>query len=162
MRLNIFITTGTVDFLKKIENKYPMETMVTMANVTGALLLHETNGKTIFNVPRKYEVLDSAGDLKKKGFVVMNNMPVTDEGRPLFEQEYKNRAQVLSKDIGFIAARVLRPLASNTYVTLTIWENESDFQNSKNLNNFSDILNQKELGIDTGAKPYITQYTIVD
>jgi heme oxygenase (mycobilin-producing) len=160
--MNIFITTGTLDFLKKIENKYPMETLVTMANVSGALLLHETNGKTIFNVPRGYEVLDTAGEIKDKGFVVMNNIPVTDEGRPLFEQEYKNRAQSLSKDAGFIAARVLRPMKSNTYVTLTIWENESDFQNSKNLNNFSEILDQKELGIDTGSKPYTTQYTIVD
>lgn len=160
--MNIFITTGTMDFLKKIENKYPMETIVTMVNATGASLLHETNGKTIFNVPRRYEVLDTAGEIKKKGFVVVNHIPVTDEGRPLFEHEYKNRAQILSKDPGFIAARVLRPVDSNTYVTLTIWENESDFQNSKNINNFSDILNQKELGIDTGTKPYTTQYTIVD
>ena len=157
--MNIFITTGTVDFLKKIEEKYPMETMVTMGNMTGALLLHETNGKTIFNVPRKYEVLDSAGDIQKKGFVVIHNISVTDEGRPLFETEYKNRAKSLSKDAGFIAARVLKPLSGNTYVTITIWENESDFQNSKTINNFSDLLNQKELGID--SKPYTTQYHIV-
>jgi heme-degrading monooxygenase HmoA len=159
--MNIYITTGTVDFLKKIENKYPMETMVTMANFSGALLLHETNGKTIFNVPRKYEVLDSAGDIQKKGFVVMNNIPVTDEGRPLFEQEYKNRAGSLSNDAGFIAARVLRPLSGNTYVIFTIWENERDFQDSKNIHNFSDLLNQKELGIDSFSKPSSSQYSIV-
>lgn len=165
--MNIFITAGTLDYLKRIEKKYPSETMVTMANVSGALLLHETNGTTVFKEPRKYEVFDSAGDFKRNGYVVMNNFPVTDEGRPLFEQEFKNRAKILSNEPGFIAIRSLRPLSTNTYVTLTIWETVMDYQNSKNLNSFSKTINKKEIGIDHQPKifsseSYVSQYTIID
>jgi heme oxygenase (mycobilin-producing) len=165
--LNIFITAGTLDYLKSIENKYPSETMVTMANDSGALLLHETNGATVFKEPRKYEVFDSAGNIKRSGFVVMNNFPVTDEGRPLFEQELKKRTKIYLNEPGFIAIRALRPLLSNTYVTLTIWETEMDYQNSKNLNSFSNALNKKGIGVDHQPKiftseSYASQYTIID
>jgi heme-degrading monooxygenase HmoA len=167
IEMNVYITAGTVDYLKKIENKYPSETMVTLANATAALLLHETDGGTVFKEPRKYDVLDSAGEFKESGFVVMNNVPVTDEGRPLFENEYHDRAKILSNDPGFIAARVLRPLSSNPYIILTIWESEVNFQTSKNLHQFSSLLEQKELGIDQLPKiftsnPYINQYTIIN
>jgi heme-degrading monooxygenase HmoA len=140
--------------------------MITMANATSALILHETIGDTVFKEPRKYVVIDSAGEFKDNGFVVINNIPVTDEGRPLFEQEYHDRAKVLSNDPGFIAARVLRPLSSNTYIILTIWESEADFQNSKNLHQFSNLLEQKEVGIDKlpktfSSNSYVNQYSII-
>lgn len=165
--LNFFITAGTLDYLKKIENKYPAETMVSIANVSGALLLHETNGATVFIEPRKYEVFDSGGDLAGRGFVVMNYFPVTDEGRPLFEQEFKNRTKIFSNEPGFIAIRALRPLSSNTYVTLTIWDTEVDYQNSKNINSFSNAINKKEIGLDHQPKifsseSYVRQYTIIE
>ena len=56
--------------------------MLLMQNGETALLLHETSEKTVFASPRRYEVVDGKGLLQEKGFVVMNNIPVTEEGRP--------------------------------------------------------------------------------
>jgi heme oxygenase (mycobilin-producing) len=127
--MKIYMTNGTFDFLKTVQNKNSAEKMVLMQDADNALLLHETEGKTLFNEPRSYEVLDSTGSLESRGFIVMNNIPVTEEGRPLFEYRFKNRAGAVENEPGFISIRVLRPLSSDTYVILTQWESEKDFKN---------------------------------
>jgi heme-degrading monooxygenase HmoA len=113
------MTSGTYDYLKKIEDKHPNETMVTMQNPDTAVLIHETSAGTLFKEPRSYEVIDSSGSFDHAGFAVLNNIPVTDEGRPLFEHRFKNRAGLIENEPGFAAIRVLRPLESNTYIILT-------------------------------------------
>lgn len=75
-----------------------------------------------------YEVIDASGELQSKGFFVFNNIPVTDAGRPVFEQRFLNRARAIEDEPGFIAIRVMRPMESNTYVILTEWEKESHFK----------------------------------
>jgi heme oxygenase (mycobilin-producing) len=132
--MKAFITAGTHDYLKKIRNKYPDEVMITMLNEDGALLLHETNGETVFKQPRKYEVIDSNGTIETEGFVILNHVPVTDEGRPLFEYQFKNRPKTSKQ--GLITMRFLRPLSSNTYIILTIWESEKAFKNQQNPSSF--------------------------
>jgi heme oxygenase (mycobilin-producing) len=129
--MNVYMTTGTYDYLKKVESKYASETMIIMQNMNGTLLLHESSSESVFKEPRKYEVINSTGHLEKSGFVVMNNIPVTDEGRPLFEYQSKNIDQMIQGEPGLIAIRVLKPLSSSTYVILTQWEDESAFSNWK-------------------------------
>src|SRR5690606_30465632 len=65
--MNLFMTTGTYDFMKKMREKHPNETMVLMQGENTTLLLHETEGKTIFQTPRRYEVVDGTGTFKEKG-----------------------------------------------------------------------------------------------
>jgi len=74
-----------------------------------------------------YEVLDQKGRLEDGAFAVFNNIPVTEEGRELFESRFQNRAGLVEKEPGFAAIRILRPLDSDTYVILTMWEDESAF-----------------------------------
>ena len=74
-----------------------------------------------------YEVLDHKGQLEDGAYAVFNNIPVTEEGRDLFESRFKNRAGLVEKEPGFAAIRILRPLDSDTYVILTMWEDESAF-----------------------------------
>jgi heme-degrading monooxygenase HmoA len=126
--MNIYMTSGTYDFLESIAKKHPLEMILTLQDGDGAVLLHETSGESVFSSPRKYEVIDSAGELKRAGFIVMNNIPVTDEGRPLFEYRFKNRARMIEQEPGFAAIRVLRPMNSNTYIILTQWDSEKDFE----------------------------------
>ncbi|MEH7414334.1 antibiotic biosynthesis monooxygenase [Neobacillus drentensis] len=162
--MNIFITAGTLDFLKKLENKFPNENMVAMLNENGALLLHETNGQTVFNEPRRYNVLESHGQLQKKGFVVMNNISITDEGRPLFEHQFKQQAETLVTTQGLIALRLLRPLSSNPYIIMTLWENETLYQKWQKSNSTLDLLKASCDGkqkIFTSV-PYVNKYTIAD
>ncbi len=60
-------------------------------------LVHETDGDTIFKEGHAYEVLDASANLADSGFAVLNNISVTDEGRPLFEQRFSQRARLIAK-----------------------------------------------------------------
>ncbi|WP_210364654.1 antibiotic biosynthesis monooxygenase [Bacillus sp. REN3] len=166
--MNLYLTSGTVDYLLRFKEKQPEETMVLMANNESALLVHETDGDSVFNEPRKYEVIDSSGSLDQEGFAVLNNIPVTDEGRPLFEDRFLNRPRLIENEPGFVAIRVLRPLSSNTYIILTVWENEGAFENWQKSKAYEKAHKNRgtKAGID-GAKPkifesasYVTKYYI--
>lgn len=71
------------------KDKHPNEKILLMQNSGTTVLLHETSGKTLFSSPRKYEVVDGKGHLQDHGYVVMNNIPVSEEGRPVFEHRFK-------------------------------------------------------------------------
>ncbi|USK60673.1 antibiotic biosynthesis monooxygenase family protein [Peribacillus asahii] len=164
--MNIYMTTGTYDFLKMKKNKHPNEKIFLMQNPQNTLLLHETSGKTVFVSPRRFEVVEGKGDLQDRGFVVMNNIPVTEEGRPNLEYQFKNRADLIEKEPGFIAMRVLRPIKSDTYVILTVWEKESDFDKWTRSQSFKEAHNiEKPKPASTGhlfsGAPYITKYSMV-
>ncbi|WP_409304565.1 antibiotic biosynthesis monooxygenase family protein [Peribacillus sp. SCS-155] len=134
--MNIYMTTGTYDFLKIIKQKHGSEKMFLMQSSEKALLLHETERKTVFSSPRKFEVIQSSGNINEEGYVVMNNIPVTEEGRPIFEHRFKNRAGLIDKEPGFLAFRLLRPLNSDTYVVFTQWDKQSSFSNWQSSQSF--------------------------
>lgn len=76
----------------------------------------------------QYDVLDAVGEFNgQSGFIVCNNIPVTEEGRETFENRFKNRAGLIENETGFQAIRVLRPLTDGTYVIMTMWETEQNF-----------------------------------
>lgn len=128
--MKLYITSGTADYLLRFKETHPEETMILMEKNDSAMLVHETSGESLFKEPRKYEVIDSTGSiLHEEGFAVLNNIPVTEEGRPVFEDRFLNRPKLVEHEPGFLSIRVLRPLSSNTYIILTIWENESAFEN---------------------------------
>ncbi|MFC3210430.1 antibiotic biosynthesis monooxygenase family protein [Planomicrobium okeanokoites] len=142
--MNLFMTTGTYEYMKKMREKHPEETMVVMQGENTTLILHETEGKSIFQTPRRYEVVDGTGEFKEKGFFVFNNIPVTDEGRPIFEHRFKNRAGAIENEPGYVAFRVLRPLDSDTYVVLTEWESPAFFEKWKESQAFSKAHSKSE------------------
>lgn len=166
--MNLYIASGTINYLQHIKEQHPSEFMVLMNNNDSAILVHETEGESIFNQPREYEVIDSTGSMNHAGFAVLNNIPVTDEGRPLFEDRFLNRPRLIENEPGFAAVRVLRPVSSNTYVILTLWENEEAFIKWKDSKAYEHAHKKRgtEAGIDT-AKPaifesssYVSQYYI--
>ncbi|WP_174730628.1 antibiotic biosynthesis monooxygenase family protein [Mesobacillus harenae] len=166
--MKTFITTGTLQFLSNLKKKFPNENMLLMSNSTNTLILHETIGKTVFQAPRKYEVLDSSGSWDTASFIVFNNIPVTDEGRPVFEYQYKNRPRLIEKQPGFVAFRLLRPIGSDTYIVLTAWENAKSFEDWKNSASFEST--QKMFSEAPGKKsstifseaPYSAEYYIAE
>ncbi|GLB58814.1 antibiotic biosynthesis monooxygenase family protein [Cytobacillus sp. NCCP-133] len=165
--MKIYMTIGTYDYLKKIEEKHPNENIITMQNPGNALLIHETSGDTIFKEPRSYEVIDSSGSFDQARFAVLNNIPVTDEGRPLFEHRFKNRAGLIENEPGFAAIRVLRPIESNTYIILTLWQNEKSFRDWQDSYAYEKAHEKRgtESGIDRqpqifSSPSYVTKYYI--
>ena len=147
--LNMYFTSGTEDYLKKIIEDNKKENLLFMHNEDTSLLAHETEGNSIFKAPRKYEVIISTGAIiVPSGFAVFNHIPVTDEGRPLFEYHYKNRAKLIEKEPGFLAIRVLRPSRLDTYIIFTLWKNESAFKQWQTSNSFSEA----DFHLNTGEK----------
>ncbi len=164
--MNIYMTTGTHGFLQKLMESHPEEEMILMQG-GDALLLHETNGESVFESPRSYEVVDQTGNLPHSGFVVFNNIPVSDEGRPLFEYRFKNRAGLIEEVAGFIAIRVLRPLNSDTYSIMTVWEDEKSFQGWQESKQYQKAHEKRgtEEGIDSTKdifprSSYVTKYFV--
>jgi len=134
----IYMTTGTRDFMGKIKEKHASKQMILMHGSGASLLLHETEGKSVFQTPRRYEVISSAGNLQDEGYFVCNNIPVSDEGRPVFEHRFSTQAGTIESQPGFVAFRLLRPLDSETYIVMTEWNGPADFDRWKNSSAFKE------------------------
>ncbi len=126
--MNTFLASGTYDFLvKKYASQIDQQTLIAM-QVMGsdsALLVHETSSPSIFAAPRKYETAASRGDFSGKKYAVMNHIPVTDEHKPLFEQNIKRALEQLGQQIS--GYRLLRPVKGDTYIILSLWAERRDF-----------------------------------
>lgn len=126
--MNIYLTSGTSEFMESLKKKHTNENMVVLYGSGNAVLLHETNAESVFSTPRRFEVIDSSGELTDQGYYVFNNIPVTDEGRPIFEHRFTNRARAIEEEPGFIAFRLMRPIDSDTYIVLTQWTGPGSFE----------------------------------
>lgn len=119
--------------------------------------------------PAYYEVLDAVGPLTEAGFVVMNNIPVTEEGRHEFEERFRNRARQVENEPGFTAIRVLRPMNSDTYIIMTLWKSEADFEAWQKSQAFQHAHHRRDSAEGlTAQKPsilprpsYVTRYSTV-
>ncbi|WP_438315975.1 antibiotic biosynthesis monooxygenase family protein [Sporosarcina sp. FA9] len=151
----IYTTSGTRNFMKSLKEKHHSENIKLMNGEGTTLLLHETEGKSVFQTPRRFEVISTSGALSDEGYFAFNNIPVTDEGSPIFEHLFKTRTGLIESEQGFVAYRLLRPLDSNTYAILTQWENSSYYLRFKNTSAFSEALakDANEAGIE--KKPHI-------
>ncbi|RWZ55212.1 antibiotic biosynthesis monooxygenase [Halobacillus fulvus] len=164
--MKVSMTNGTWNYLAKLNEKHPEANLLFMQDQDKTVAYYEGDEAAIFDEGRDYEVVDSVGTVQPKGFVVMNNIPVADEGRPVFEDRFKNRAGNVENMEGFQAIRILRPVRGNTYVVLTQWRNAQDFEDWKNSQSFDDA--HKKSGPKHKKKPsfidgeaYITKYSMV-
>jgi len=60
-------------------------------------------------------------------FIIINRMEVPEEHRERFEEVFKTRAHAVDRRPGFISAQILRPTEGNTYIVMTRWESEDNF-----------------------------------
>ena len=160
------MTNGTLDHLEKIAKKHPEINLYFMRNQTAAVAYYEGTDEPIFDQPRGYEIFVTKGTLHLDGYVVMQHIPVSDDGRPIFESEYKDHAKKIKAQSGVYALRVLRPLRGNTFVVLIQWENEARYQDwfkTDMLNNTTGKKKKKKKKPKYRAgKPFSTKYTMVD
>lgn len=153
--MNIYLTSGTTDFMETLRKRHSNESMIVMNGSGNSVLLHETAGKTLFATPRSYEVLSSSGTLKEEGFFALNNIPVTDEGRPVFEHRLLSRIDQIENEQGFIAFRLLRPVESDTYIVLTQWTNKGDFKSWEKSDTYKTVHESNESGAGLDKMPHI-------
>ena len=151
------MTSGTPEFMEQLKKKHTKEKMFLLHGAGNSVLLHESSGKTIFQVPRKYEILEAHGDFSEIGYFVMQHIPVSDEGRPVFEYQFTNLTKTVQNEAGFIALRVLKPVKSDTYIILTEWTGPSSYEvwSKAHPLNFTHVEDKQK--IFTSA-PYIHTY----
>lgn len=128
---NVYITRGTPEFMESVQNKHTNESMILMHGQGTSLLFHETAGKGVFETPQRYEVVAEFGQLQEHGFFAMNNVAVSDEGKPVFEDHFKKTYEEMEGTPGLIAFRLLRPVGSDTYIVFTEWEDAIGFDTWK-------------------------------
>ena len=163
--MNLYTTSGTPEFMEKIKEKHSGENMVLLHGAGNSLLLHETEGKTVFQTPKRYEVIGASGQLAKHGYYIVNNIPVTDEGRPIFEHRFQNRANMVDGQPGFLTFRLLRPVKDDTYRVVTAWESKDHYELWKGSQAFKGAHERKEQAPPAekvqnifSAASYITEY----
>jgi heme oxygenase (mycobilin-producing) len=147
--LHIYITYGTTDYLATFQEKYG-QALLLEGDSNSALVL-ETEGQNPFTEKHEYEIINQRGSLSGAGFVVMNHIPVTEEGRALFEERFQNRAGLVEGEPGFHGIRILRPLQKDTYIVMTLWESHSDFINWQQSKAYEEA--HKNRGTSKGLPP---------
>ncbi|SRR5699024_9510341 len=158
------MTNGTLNFLKSLNKKHPNIHFYFMNNGTSTVVYYEGNHKNVFSSGRTYNVLTSKGDIQDKGFIVMNNIPVAEEEHPVFEDRFKNRQNGVETMPGFQAFRLLSPAKGNTYIVLTQWASEQDFENWKKSDQFAKAHQEKTTKPPAYflERPFITSYQMID
>ncbi|MDL4842773.1 antibiotic biosynthesis monooxygenase family protein [Aquibacillus rhizosphaerae] len=164
--MHAYMTNGTLDYLSKVANKHPQLNILFLEDQDKTVVYYEADKPTIFEAARKYDIVVSSGNLKEDGFVVMNNIPVTDEGKPIFESQFKKRASLIDNTPGFYGLRVLRPFQGNTYVVMVQWQDEASYEMWKDSDSFKKSHSKTD---KTEKKPpytagpsYVTTYKMVD
>ncbi|UFU00505.1 antibiotic biosynthesis monooxygenase [Radiobacillus kanasensis] len=160
-----FMTNGTADFLEKYKQKHSDKHILLMQGGGSTVAYYEGTEKKMFEAPRKFDVVLSTGALKENGFVVMNNIPVTDEGKPVFEDQFHNRASYIESEPGFQAFRLLRPTQGNTYIVMVQWDSEKNYEKWKQSDSFKKSHQmagtQKTPAFFSGA-PYVSTYNMIE
>ncbi len=162
--MNIYLTSGSMDFMESLQKKFKADNMIVMHGAGNSILLHETTGKTRFETPNRYEVTASSGELQAEGFFAFNHIPVSDEGKPIFEHRLQVRSDKITAEPGLIAFRFLRPTNSDTYIVITQWTDKRSFDLWKKSPTYTQSAH--EIGEATDRRshlfssaPYLTTYT---
>ncbi|MDR7071161.1 antibiotic biosynthesis monooxygenase family protein [Fictibacillus barbaricus] len=162
--MNIYITYGTSDYLSPYHEKY--EPSLLLEGNSNSSLVYETEGDNPFSEKHEYEIINQRGTLSGAGYVVMNHIPVTDEGRSLFEERFQNRAGLVEQEPGFVGIRVLRPLHQDPYIVMTLWESQGDFANWQQSKAYEEA--HKTRGTSKGlpenlfsGKSFVKEYMVV-
>ncbi len=167
--MNYHIAYGTADYLQSLLEKFRDEegSFYLLESAEDAVLIHKTKGKSVFEYPKSYEAIEEAGSFEGAKFIVFNNIPVSSEGRPVFEDRFKQRAGLVENEPGCAGLVILRPKDSETYIVSSMWENESDFEAWRQSSSYEKAHKNRDTNealpqsVFTG-KPYLTSFRMVE
>lgn len=160
-----FITFGTGDFLGKMKKTHPTEEILLLQSAENAMLYHQTEKDSIFKEPKKYDVILSKGGFPEKGFATVNNIPVNEESKPVFEYTFKHEVNRLLHQDGLISLRFLRPIKGTTFVVLTVWKNELSYtmwHKSEEYQFFQSKIADQQHNIVYPSPAYLKEYFVVN
>lgn len=127
-----YMTSGTPEFMEKMYVSKRDVGLFLLHGQGNSVLFYETDKKkSIFATPRKFEVLAGRGSFEQRGYFAMENIPVVDEERGVFETAVLKTLKELESDVACIAYRVLRPVKSETYIVVTQWAGPVSYEKWK-------------------------------
>lgn len=129
LTMELYKWTGSRDQGVAILAASPNVRLIYLVDGEEATVLYEAEGGAAPQGFEAFQILNAVGDINDGYYAVFNNIPVSGEGRELFESRFQNRAGKVEEEPGFAAIRVLRPLDSDTYIILTLWKDEESFKN---------------------------------
>src|SRR5690625_5569346 len=103
-----------LSFLEKIVSKHALSNYFFMQQALNTSIYYESNRKkTIFSSGRSYDILFSTGEFIDKGYITLDNIPVTEDSVKIFEAQFKDNNLPAFSMPGFVAYRLLKPLKGN-------------------------------------------------
>ena len=126
--MNIYLTSGTPDFMEKVVRKHTKESIILLLGQSNAVLLHESDKKSVFAVPRPFQVLDGIGTFEQRGYFVFHNIALTDESREVFEQKWLAHSDTVKKNEALIAYRFIKPKKNEPYIIITQWAGPASYE----------------------------------
>ncbi|WP_058308251.1 hypothetical protein [Gracilibacillus massiliensis] len=130
--MKAYMTNGTYPFLETLKEKHSLSTFLLMHNGVKTVAYYEDTKPSIFESSRNYHVLEHLGTLTEIAFSSLSHLPVTEEGKPIFEMDFKQKVKELALVEGVIAARILKPERGHSYILLVEWQEQKYFQKWKN------------------------------
>ncbi len=158
------MTNGTLDFLLQLNDKHPEHHFYFMEHNANITAYYESDKKTVFVSGRDYDIIAQDGHMRDDGYVVMNNIPVTEEGQPVFEDRFKKSEKRMQGVPGYYAFRLLRPTRGLTYVVLTQWARKADYDKWTSSPHFSAAHadQQTKQPAYFADRPFVNHYHMVD
>lgn len=156
-----FMTTGTARFLKDITDSHPTIDFYFMKRAASTLVYYEDKRKKgVFVSGRSFSILSKYGVLKKEGFVVMNNIPIMEDGSAVFEDQVKKKLPLIENTEGLNAIRLLKQAKKNHYMVLTQWKTERHYTTWQKSERFKqmDFVNMARLPAYFAERPYSASY----
>lgn len=146
--MKFFLTYGTHHFLKTIYEKHQKKHNIFLLDgEDSSMLIVEKKGRSLFQSGKAYRIDYSDGDFQNATFAVMNNIPVPQGEEDSFRFEAKRRAELLKRQAGCLAVRVLTPVKRNeSFIILSMWDSSGDFRRFQNSPEY-------ELKVKTSANP---------
>ena len=162
--MKAFMTNRTLDFLDQLAKKHSQLHFHLMKSASSTLAYYESEQKSVFGAGREYIILFESGHIQEEGYVVMNNIPLTEEGKPVFIDRFRQRQGDINQMLGFQAFRLLEPVKGNTYIIFTQWTSKEYFEKWQESDEFAKShYNQAVKPPAYFAKrPFISTYKMVD
>jgi len=161
--LNVYMTFGTHDFLKKLYEKHKGDKNIHLLDGSGtSSLLLETEGKSIFKSGKRYDMIDASGGFEGATFVVMHHIPVSRQDTDLFRYEAKERTGLIQKQPGNKGVRILKEKKEDIFLIVSIWDSSGDFRRFQSSPDFEQLaIPQANIPQElfTG-KSYVKMYSI--
>jgi heme oxygenase (mycobilin-producing) len=127
--MNFYTTSGTADFLQKLIDKHPNEQLILLSGTDKTVVLHETEGKSIFSLPKKYEVAATHGPIEQLGYYVLHHFSADGGNRDVLLQQFKTALDTFKTDLSLRAFRLLKPKkGSEQIVFLTHWSGPHSYE----------------------------------